>query len=163
MIKAETRETIKDQALQEIAFDRTFKAGKISNWQKNEEMYYAKKNASTESRANVELARMQEFVHTLLSKIDNPLVFKFVKRKEAQLSRANRLNALRQYDSQIDFWDIKDLVGKKQGIIYGRTVYAYSADSANGYQAHLENIDVYDFLVDPSGGGIDLERANLLG
>ena len=163
MIKAETREKIKDQALQEIAFDRTYKQGKIKNFQKNEEMYYSKKSASTESRANVELARMQEFVHTLLSKIDNPLVFKFIKRKEAQLSRANRLNALRQYDSQIDFWDIKDLVGKKQGIIYGRTVYAYSADSANGYQAHLENIDVYDFLVDPSGGGIDLERANHLG
>ena len=121
----ELRDLVKDQSLKEIAFDRRYKQGKIKNWQKNEEMYYAKKTATTESRSNVELARMQEFVHTLLSKIDNPLVFKFQKRKDSQLARVNRLNALRQYDQQIDFWDIKDLVGKKQGIIYGRAIYTY--------------------------------------
>jgi hypothetical protein len=39
---------------------------------------------------------MQEFVHTWLSKIDNPLTFKFTKRKESQLKRVERLNALRK-------------------------------------------------------------------
>ena len=163
MINKQIRDEIRDQALEEIAFARRYKQGKISNWQKNEEMYYSKKSAPTASRANVELARMQEFVHTLLSKIDNPLVFKFQKRKDSQLARVNRLNALRTYDQQVNFWDIKDLVGKKQGIIYGRAIYSYYADSIDGYKAHLENIDVYDFLADPAGGGVDLEQANFMG
>lgn len=152
------------QALSEIDFNRIYKQGKITNWQKNEEMYYGVKQASTEARANIDLARMQEFVHTLQSKIDDPLVFTFVKRKMAQLKRVNRLNALRDSDRKVNFWDIKDLVGKKQGIIYGRAIYAYYADSIDGkYKAHLDNVDVYDFLVDPAGGGIDLEEARNMG
>ena len=163
MIKKETRDIIRDQALTEIAFSRRYKQGKISNWQKNEDMYYAKKSTPLEHRANVELARMQEFVHTLLSKIDNPLIFKFQKRKDSQLARVNRLNALRAYDNQMDAWDLKDIIGKKQAIIYGRAIYTYFADSKDGYKAHLEPIDVYDYLIDPAGGGYDLERALYMG
>ena len=45
-------------------------------------MYYGGGKKDLESRANVRLSRMQEFVHTLLSKIDNPLVFKFPQTEE---------------------------------------------------------------------------------
>lgn len=157
-LKQIEKEEIMAQAIQELQFARRYKQGKIINWQKNESLYYGRKLNTTESRANVDLGRMQEFVHTLLSKIDNPLVFKFQKRKESQLKRVNRLNALRVVDQARDFWDIKDLVGKKQAIIYGRAAYSYSADSVNGYMPHLENIDIYDLLVDPSGGGIEVEK-----
>lgn len=158
-----TIEKIASQALQEVQFARTYKQGKISNWNINEEMYYGRKRKTTESRANVSLGRMQEFVHTLLSKIDNPLVFKYVKRKNSQLKRVENLNSLRKADAKKNYWDIKDIVGKKQGIIYGRAIYSYYADSINGYRAHLEPIDVYDFLIDPSCGGIDIEEARFLG
>ena len=163
MIKRNLKDEIAKQALTSIAFARRHKAGKISNWQKNEEMYYQKKKPTVANRANVSLGRMQEFVHTLWSKIDNPLIFKFTKRKESQLKRVNLLNSLRQSDANDDYWDIKDLVGKKQGIIYGRCVNNFFAESLNGYKAHLENVDVYDFLIDPSAGGIDIERANYMG
>jgi hypothetical protein len=106
---------------------------------------------------------MEEFVNTYLSKIDNSLQFKFTKRKEAQLKRVARLNALRKFDADRDFWDMKDLAGKEQLLIYGRAIFAYYADSENGYAAHLENVDVYDFLIDPSAGGIDMEQAKYLG
>jgi hypothetical protein len=159
----ELNNDIAKQGLASIEFNRTHKAGKISNWQKNEALYYQKKQANTDNRANVNLGRMQEFVHSLWSKIDNPLMFKFVKRKESQLKRVNLLNALVSVDSNEDYWDIKDLVGKKQGIIYGRSVFNYYADSVDGYKAHLENIDVYDFLVDPNAGGIDIEKGNNCG
>ena len=152
------KEAIVAQSIREIVFARRYKQGKIRNWQKNEEMYYGKKMVGTESRANVDLARMQEHVHTILSKINDPLVFSFGKLKMSQLKRAERLNALRTGDAQRDFWDIKDIVGKKQCIIYGRTAYVYYADSEYGYCPHLENIDIYDLLVDPSGGGIDVEQ-----
>lgn len=158
-----TMDKIAAQALDEIARARTFKQGKIANWQKNEELYYSKKIKTTEARANVSLGRMQEFVHTLLSKIDNPLLFKFVKRKNSQLKRAEFLNSMRKSDSEKDNWDIKDIVGKKQAIIYGRAIYSYYADSHKGYKAHLEPIDVYDFLIDPACGGIDIEEARFMG
>lgn len=160
----QTVDKIAKQALDEISFARTYKQGKISNWQKNEDLYYQKKIKNSEARANVSLGRMQEFVHTLLSKIDNPLTFKFTKRKNAQLKRVELLNALKTIDANDNNWDIKDLVGKKQGIIYGRAIYAYYADSVNGnYKSHLEPIDVYDFLIDPSCGGIDIEEGKFMG
>ena len=159
-----TMDKIAAQALNEIEFARRHKQGKIGNWQLNEQLYYSKKNKTTDSRANIQLSRMQEFVHNLLSKIDNPLIFKYVKRKNSQLKRVERLNALVTRDRDIDDWDIKDIAGKKQGIIYGRAIYSYYADSIDGYyQPHLENIDVYDFLIDPEAGGLDIEKANYLG
>lgn len=162
-ISFEKRQKIATQALNEITFARNYKQGKITNWKINEELYYSRKKVSQESRANVDLGQMSAFVHTVLSKIDNPLVFKFVKRKNSQLQRVKLLNGLRENDQKNDNWDIKDIVGKKQALIYGRAIYSYTADSIDGYKAHLENVDVYDFLIDPSAGGIDIEKGQYIG
>lgn len=163
-INFDTRQKIIAQALNELVFARNYKQGKVKNWKVNEDLYYSRKVVSPESRANVDLGQMSSFVHTLLSKIDNPLIFKYIKRKESQLERVKLLNALRVIDQQKDNWDIKDIVGKKQAIIYGRAIYSYYADSIDGkYKAHLDNVDVYDFLIDPSAGGIDIERAEYMG
>jgi hypothetical protein len=157
------RDKIVAQSLKEIIWARRYKQGKIKNWQKNEQLYYGVKAQATDARANVDLGRMQEFVHTLLSKIRRPLIFKYTKRKEAQLKRVKLVNAVREIDRKNDNWDLKDLVGKKQAVIYGRAIYNYYADSIEGYKPHLQNVDVYDFLVDPAGGGIDLEQAEYMG
>ena len=146
-----------------MTFARLHKQGRVTNWQRNEQMYYGKKEKTDDARANVGLGRMQEFVHTLLSKVDNPLTFKFNKQKESQLKRIARLNSLKDYDAKRDYWDIKDIAGKKQAIIYGRAIYSYSASSNNGYKPNLQNIDVYDFLIDPSAGGLDVEKARFMG
>jgi len=177
----EIRDRVVSQALREIQWARVYKQGKIRNWQINEQMYYTKVNKSSyatglnygnisaansllaTSRSNVNLARMQEFVHTLQSKTNTPLVFKYQKKKESQLARVKRLNSLVTQDRDTGFWDIKRLVGQKQVIIYGRAQFCYYADSVDGYQSHLENIDVYDFLIDPSGGGLDYEKARYMG
>lgn len=74
-MKQATLDAIIAQAINEISVSRTFKQGKTRNWQLNERMYYGADKKLLESRSSVQLARMQEFVHTLLSKIDNPLVF----------------------------------------------------------------------------------------
>ena len=152
-ISYEKRQKIIDQALSEIEFAREYKQGKVKNWKINEDMYYSRKNINEtatsivslpsqgSSRANIDLGQMAAFVHTILSKVDTPLVFKFTKRKESQLERVKQLNSLRVTDQQKDDWDIKDIAGKKQAIIYGRTVFSYYADSMNGYEAHLDNID----------------------
>lgn len=163
LIKKEVRDKILAQALDEISFARRYKQGKISHWQTNEDLYYGKKKKTDDARSNVDLGQMQEHVHTLLSKIDNPVTFKFLKRKDAQLKRVARLNSLKEFDADRDFWDVKDIVGKKQMALYGRAIYSYTASSMDGYQPHLSNVDVYDFLIDPSAGGIDLEDAWFLG
>lgn len=165
MIRKETRDKIVAQALTEIAFARRHKQGKVTNWKKNEAAYYGAKEKGNTSRSNINIltAKTYEFVTTFLSKIDAPLTFKFTKRKDAQLKRVARLNGLKQYDAQRDIWDIKDIAGKTQVLIYGRAIYQYAASSDKGYTASLENVDVYDFLIDPAAGGIDVERAQYMG
>ena len=99
MINKQTIDKIAAQSINEIDIARTYKNGKVKSWQSNESMYYGVKETSEDSRANISLGRMQEFVHTLLSKIDNPLVFKFTKRKPSQLNRVELLNSLRRETS----------------------------------------------------------------
>ena len=163
LLRKEKRAKIVGQALEEITFARKYKQGKIAAWRLNEDLYYGKKLATTESRANVELGQMQSFIHTLLSKIDSPLEFKFEKRKNSQLKRVKQLNALKEYDANRDHWDMKDLVTKKQATLYGRAILFYSASSTKSYQPHLDPCDVYDFLIDPSAGGLDIDLAQYLG
>lgn len=163
MIQNPTRDKIVSQIKSEIAFARRHKEGKVGNWHLNEQMYFGKKEKTADARANVDLGRMQEHVHTVLSKIDSPLTFEFMAKKPAQRKRVERLNALKEYDKDRNDWDLKDIVGKKQAVLYGRAVYAYYSSSDNGYQPHLDNVDVYDFLIDPTAGGIDLEDARYLG
>lgn len=68
----------------------------------------------------------------IMEQIDgNPLTFKFAKRKESQLKRVARINALRKSDQDEDDWDIKDITGKKQATIYDwRTLSAGIASVA---------------------------------
>lgn len=162
-IKYEKRQEIINQALNEIRFARNYKQGKTQNWKINEDLYYGRKIQPKTSRANVDLGQMASFVHTLLSKIDNPVTFKFTKRKKSQVQRVELLNSLKMADQNRDDWDMKDIVGKKQAIIYGRSIYCYYADSYEGYKPHLEPVDVYDFLIDPAVNGIDIETALYMG
>jgi len=177
MINKVTRDKIRAQALDEITYARNYKQSRTQSWFKNENMYYGLKNrildqygnvvfspqGKGDSRANVELGKMQGFVNTILSKIDNPLIFKYGKKKNSDYKRALRANAIRDLDADNDDWDMKDLLGKKQAVMYGRAIYAYHAESVGGYKSKLENVDVYDFLIDPSCGGLDIEQAWYLG
>lgn len=163
-ISKDMRDAIAKQIASEIAFARSHKKKRTKDWQDNERLVYMEKQPTIESRANVELGRGPEFVHTFLSKIDDPLSFTFVKRKTSQTKRVRRLNALRERDAEVDMWDIKDIAGKKQMTVYGRSISSYYASSDNGvYRPHNDPVDVYDFLIDPKAGGIDIELARYLG
>lgn len=179
MINKTKREKIIDQSLREISFARQYKQGIVDKWHKNENLYYGRKDFNNyypsndvlnhdkaqDSRANVNIAssKAMAFVETVLSKIDSPLTFKFKKNTMADLKRAKLLNALKEKDSNDDDWNFKDLMGKVEAIMYGRAIFTYYADSLNGYCPHLENVSVYDFLIDPSGGGFDPDKAMYCG
>lgn len=165
MLKKSMRDAITKQALEEIAFARISKQAKITNWHKNEDMYYSRKPLIVgDQRANVNLNEAQSFVTTYLSKINNPFDFKYTKGSDADLKPAMRVNAIKDKDSKAGFWDFKAMVARTQMIIYGRYIFEYHADSIDGvYKSHLSNVDVYQFLIDPSCGGIDMDDAFYLG
>ena len=167
LIDSRTREKIVAQALLEIEFDRDYKKKRIEDWHRNEKLIAHVNENLGDQRANVGIANTKaiSFVETLLSKVDNAPNIKFVKTTEADLNVANRYNGLFQMDMAAENQDLdfKDLMGKKDAIVYGRAIYDYHAESVNGYCSHLNLVSPYDFLIDPSAGGMYTERARHLG
>lgn len=163
MIKKQIRDEITSQVLDEIAFARNSKRDLITKWHKNEDLYYAKKIKTEVGRANVNLNETQGFVQSFLAKIHHPYNFKFVKGEESDLKAANRTNAIKDKDSKIGKWNFKIMLARVQMILYGRYIFEYHADSSGGYKSYLTPVDVYQFLIDPSCGGLDIEKAFYMG
>jgi hypothetical protein len=163
MISKQKRDELVSQALKEIEFARNSRRTRLPAWHKNEDLYYSNKKLIEADRANVNLNEAQGFVNSFLAKITTPFNFKYVKGEEADLKAANIANALKEVDSKIGRWDYKAMLAKIQLIVYGRYVFEYHADSVKGYASHLTPVDVYQFLIDPSCGGLDIEHAFFLG
>lgn len=148
-----TRQKIATQALSEIDFARQTKAPKYPQWHKNEDLYYNKKINVEVGRINVNLNEMQSFVNTFVSKINAPWNFEYIKGEEADLEKAKIANAIKDKDRKGGDWDAKALFADQQLVMYGRYIFEYHADSIdNNYCSHLSNVDVYQFLIDPSCG-----------
>lgn len=167
-IDSRTREKIIAQALKEIEFARNYKKQRIEDWHRNEKLLAHVKEKLGDQRANVGIANTKAigFTSTLLSKVDNPPNIKFTKTTEADLQVARRHNGLFQQDmaAENEDLDFKDLMGKDDGITYGRAVYDYHASSPKGeYTPHLNLVSPYDFLIDPAAGGMYIEKARYLG
>lgn len=164
MIQKIDRDAITAQCLEEIDFARQSKKPKIPGWHKNEDLYYSKKVTVADSeRANVNLNEAQSFVTSFLSKINFPFNFKYVKGEEADLKPARIANALKDQDAKVGRWNFKAMLARIQLIIYGRYVFEYHADSTGGYKSYLTPVDIYQFLIDPSCGGLDMEKAFFMG
>ncbi len=163
MVPKATRDAISAQISSEIQFARDSKQPIITNWHKNEDLYYSKKKTLETDRANVNLNEAQGFVQSFLAKINHPFNFKYVKGEEADLEAANIATALKDKDSKLGRWNFKAMLSRVQLIIYGRYVFEYHADSTGGYKSHLTPVDVYQFLIDPSCGGEDMEKAFYMG
>lgn len=163
MINKTTRDAIAKQCIDEIAFARNSRKPRLVKWWANEDIYYSNKKVASDERTNVNLNEAQGFVQTFLAKINVPFNFKFVKGEEADLKAAQVTNAIKDKDHKIGKWNFKALVARVQLIIYGRYVFEYHADSVGGYRSHLSNVDVYQFLIDPSCGGLDIENAFYMG
>lgn len=167
-INKQLREKLVQQAIQEIRVDREHKRSRIKTWNANEDLYYGKKNKmnaiDTRSNVNIASAKMQGYVHTILSKIDNPLTFKYKYTELIDKKRSELQNAMKDKDANRGRWDIKDIAGKKQGVIYGRSINLYYAASPDGkYESHFDPIDAKDFLIDSEAGGLDIENAFNMG
>ena len=164
MIDKNKRDEIASQCIDEIQFARNSRQQKLQGWWKNEDLYFSKKVKQEGQRANVNLNEGQSFVNTFLSKINTPYNWKYTPWEEADTEQAKILNAIKDKDAKIGNWQYKIMLGRIQRIIYGRDVYEYHADSINKeYRSHLSNVDVYQFLIDPSCWGLDIEQAYYMG
>ena len=157
------KEKLVQQAMAEIAFDVDYRRKRDSEWKKNEQLMKAYAIADDETKSKVPLFQAISFEETLLSKIDNSLVFKFTKGGLEDKRKAEKFNALRERDAKVGRWDKKDRMGKRHGIRYGRAIFLYaSAGSLDGYDPELSNIRPRNFHIDPDCGN-DKEKARHLG
>ncbi len=165
---AKTHYKIKDklveQAIKEIEFAKQYRRKRETEWKKNDEIMRGYQEADESTRTKVPLYQAIAFEETLLSKIDNSLVFKFVPGGLEDKRKAQKFNALRERDAKVGRWDKRDRQGKRHGIRYGRVIFSYFATSEDGeYKPNLNNIRPRHFLIDPDAGGLDKELAMYMG
>ena len=160
MIDYSTRQRIAQQALNEISFARDAKSFVLPKWQRIDKMYLGIKTMlEWMRRNNINLNESQSFVQTFLSKINTPYNFKFIKGEEADLETAKVANAIKDRDAKFGNWNGKIRRARKELVKYGRYIMEYHADSIEWYNSHLSNVPVYQFLIDPSVGWDDIEKA----
>lgn len=158
------KKKLTEQSLREIEFDRDYRRMKRhGEWKRNEQLMKAYNIADDETKSKIPLFQAISFEETLLSKIDNSLVFKMSPGGLEDKKKAEKFNALRERDAKVDQWDPKDRSGKRHGIRYGRAIYLYTANSTDGYQPNLSQIRPRHFHIDPDAGGLDVEKALHLG
>ena len=158
------KQKLVEQSLNEITFDREYRRAKRhGEWKRNEQLMKAYNIADDETKNKVPLFQAISFEETLLSKIDNSLVFKMSPGGLEDKRKAEKFNALRERDAKVDRWDTKDRAGKRHGIRYGRAIYVYTAKGVDGYQPNLQQIRPRHFHIDPDAGGLDVEKALHLG
>lgn len=152
------------QFTKHLATSRRHKKPRIESWKKVDDMLANKKIEFADTTVHVPLGKAKGFLNTWLSKIDNPLTFKYGHGDIADIRKAKIMNAIKEKDQNAGRWNWKDLMGKTQAGSYGRAIYFYTARSPKGvYESELSMIDVLRFHIDPRAGGEDKEKARWMG
>ncbi|HEB13752.1 MAG TPA: hypothetical protein ENI13_02095 [candidate division CPR3 bacterium] len=131
-----------------------------------EKLYFNIQGKMLKGQYNVPLPVMGGFVDALTAKIDDPPNLKFKHTKDADLKKAQRIQASYELDSSATnpkgMWDIKDILTKKIAIFCGRGINKYFAESLPRYASHFEITDYIDFYGEAEGGW-HLENHQCLG
>ncbi len=150
--------------IKHLSSSRRHKKPRIESWKKVDDMLANRKIEFADTTVHIPLGKANGFMKTWLSKIDNPLTFKYSMGELADMRKAKLANAIKEKDQITGRWNWKDLMGKVQGGSYGRAIYFYTARSPGGvYQSELSMLDVLRFHIDPRAGGEDKEKARWLG
>ena len=164
MIKNQIRSKILQRVQKEIAISRNYKQSRTRMWHLNEKMYEGTKKELAPGRANVNLGQMHGYIQTLLSKIDNPLIFRAQPAEIADIKKAEIYNATTEQVAGADQWDMKGRLLNFQLLMYGRMVGHQSMHTTDKQlSSNLTPIDVHKFLIDPQSGGVDIDNAMYMG
>lgn len=156
----EIREKLSNLFVKHLSTSRRHKKPRLESWRRVDDMLANKKIDFGGSYVHVPLGKAHGFLNTWLSKIDNPLTFKYQKKEIADKRKSDIANAIKETDQNSGRWNWKDLMGKTQAGSYGRAIYFYTARSPKGkYENELSMIDVLRYHIDPRAGGEDMEKA----
>jgi hypothetical protein len=152
-------EQIVNQCRAEYKAGLDFRHAREQDWKLAEDQYFNRQAKSLKQRYNVPVPIVPGFVETLLSKVDDPPAIKAKQGDEADYKAVQKVNAFIRIESKAEDydWDMLDLDAKKEAILYGRAIAKVYSQSKPEYKSNLEDVDVYDFIADPKGGG-NLEK-----
>jgi|15BtaG_2_1085339.scaffolds.fasta_scaffold00965_7 hypothetical protein len=163
-ISNKNRQQIILRSLKERAHALQYRQKRESKWQLVDDLYHGYKKPSVVTRANVHIPKMHGGIETFVSKIDDPPYINFEAQAPQDMKRAFRLNALKDLDYVNGDWELVDILGKKMGAKYGRCVFKKYSTSEDGFTDYFDLVDVLDFYIDPTAGGLfPMRHASYLG
>lgn len=148
------KEKILRRAQDEYAHALKYRHKREDSWNDIDDLYYGNKRESLVTRANVHIPKMQGTIETFLSKVDQSPYINYGHKKTAERPQANRMNSLISDQRKNDDWDLIDTAGKKEGALYGRTIFKKYSTSENGFTDYFSLVDSIDALIDPLAGGL---------
>ncbi len=136
-----------------------FKQPRMEQIVKSLDAYQNKVPLAPKGYKMIPIPVMSGYVSTLLAKIDDPVRLRFQGTKQADWLAAQRLTSLWEIDkseqkanyNQVDRWV------KKNAIFSGIGAYKVYSESDPEYAHHLEPIDYFDLIFEPTGGG-DIQK-----
>lgn len=169
MAKAKDPITLTDEELLtriegEYTAALNFRRPRVAEWHLNEQILYGKKPLTLSKRSNIMINFAAGFMDALLAKIKNPPFINYEPQEEGDTLSARKVSALWKKDSGITSadWEYKDLLGKKLAVPTGRCINKIHS-RPKPYKHYKDLIDTYDFLIDPTSGGLDIELAKNMG
>src|ERR1044072_5268014 len=158
---AENLTPIADQAVNvacnQLQAGLVFRQPRMDRIRLIEDMYAMKEKPALVGMYNVPFDGLvlRGYVDTLQSKIDDTTQIKFKHLKEGSLKSAKKVQSgwERESISGDTNWPLKDRWAKKLAIITGRGTFQVYGESDPKFKFCIENVDHYDFVGEPNGGG----------
>jgi len=147
------------QARAEYDAGLLYRHARERQWQLIEDAYFNRVKKSLKGRFNIPVPIIPGFVDTWQSKMSKTVNLAFDQQEAADYKATQKVSAFYAAQKGKDDcdWEDMDDDGKKLAAMSGRAIFSYMASSKPKYASVLENVDHYDFVCDPIGGG-HLER-----
>jgi hypothetical protein len=157
-IDAATADKIAARALEQLRTSRQFKRARLTQIAENEDLYFGIAEKTIRNPFHECFPAMAGFIDHYRSKIDSDSALSFAHQAEADLKKAQKIQAFWDMESKsvlpTALWELKHRHAKINALFAGFAVYHYYADSAPDYRSVLEVVSHYDFIFEPRGGAI---------
>lgn len=155
MIPETLQRTLVGIAQEQIRQCLVFRKPVITTIEKYLKAYNNNVERELKNRWNLPLPVIPGYIDTLMSKIDDPPQIDFEREEEADLKVAQKVTKVWEAESGPDKgnWSYVDRAVKKLAIFAGYGTYRYYAESEPKYASHLDAVDFYDYIFEPTGGG----------
>jgi hypothetical protein len=143
------------QARSEYDAGLLYRHAREKEWQLIEDAYFNRVKKTLKGRFNIPVPIIPGFVDTWQGKMAKHTTLKFKQQESADYKATQKTTSFYAAQKNKDDydWDMADTDGKKLAVMSGRAIYSYMAVSKPKYKSILDQVDHYDFICDPIGGG----------